>query len=367
MPPASIPKYDSTTRLPGYSGGPSVEYGSCMGVFGIGGNAGKPACGLIAQRRSPGARGLMRFQGPPVRADHAMPASRSRTGHSGLEPGRPLSVRCRESRSPEDWRCPEHGHEHGLELPRFSGRLRAWVSCRFLVAPLEGRRGLLTEAPVTTIGVIPSLDELEDGSARLVMVVEVRAVEPLAFEGGEEVLGHGVVEAPPDRAYRRDHAPSPAALAEGEGGGLAPLVAVVDDGVRSSLFDGHVECIEHEFSAQVPGHRPAHDSSALLNPSARRLSSRSACAAQLRITWAVGSNCLPSADNNTAIPEPALPESVRCEPTRPSGAGRPAEPALRLTACRGRLRGNGGRSRFRHSGYLLPKRSGVHEIGSTPG
>ena len=106
--------------------------------------------------------------------------------------------------------------------------------------------------------------------------------------------------------------------------------------------------------------------SALLNPSARRPSSRSACANQLRIAWAVGSNCLPSADNNTAIPEPALPESVRCEPARPSGAGRPAEPALRLTACRGRLRGNGGRSRFRHSGYLLPKRSGVHEIGSTP-
>ena len=31
-------------------------------------------------------------------------------------------------------------------------------------------------------------------------------------------------------------------------------------------------------------------------------SSRSACATQLRIAWAVGSNCLPSADNNTAVP-----------------------------------------------------------------
>ena len=75
-----------------------------------------------------------------------------------------------------------------LELPRFSGQLRAWVSCHFLVAPLEGHRGLLTETLVTTMRVIPSLDELEDSSARLVMVVEVRAVEPLAFEGGEEAL-----------------------------------------------------------------------------------------------------------------------------------------------------------------------------------
>ena len=110
-----------------------------------------------------------------------------------------------------------------MELPRFSGRLRAWVSCSFLVAPLEGDGGLLTKAPVTTMGVIPSLDELEDCASRLVMVVEVRAVEQLAFEGGEEALGHGVVEAVPDRAHRRDHAPSPAAFTEGEGGGLAAL------------------------------------------------------------------------------------------------------------------------------------------------
>ena len=38
----------------------------------------------------------------------------------------------------------------------------------------------------------------------------------------------------------------------------------------------------------------------------------------------------------------------------------------RLTACRGRLRENGERSRCRHGGYLLPKGSGVHEIGPTP-
>ena len=28
------------------------------------------------------------------------------------------------------------------------------------------------------------------------------------------------------------------------------------------MFDGHVECVEHEFGAQVPGHRPAHDPAA---------------------------------------------------------------------------------------------------------
>ena len=139
-----------------------------------------------------------------------------------------------------------------LELPRFSGQIRVWVSCSFLVAPLEGHRGLLTEAPVTTMPVIPSLDELEDCSARLVMVVEVRAVEQLAFKGGEEALGHSVVEAVPDRAHRRDHAPSPAALAEGEGGGLAPLDAVVDESFtrRTALMKGLFEGIEGQVRVQ---------------------------------------------------------------------------------------------------------------------
>ena len=61
--------------------------------------------------------------------------------------------------------------------------------------------------------------------------------------------------------------------------------------------------------------------SVVLSPSPRQPSSRSACAIQLRIAWAVGSNCLPSAGNKTAFHEPVPPESVRCEPARPSGAG----------------------------------------------
>ena len=91
---------------------------------------------------------------------------------------------------------------------------------------------------------------------------------------------------------------------------------------------GHLVGLLGSFPlSRAPLRTPVPRRSALLSPSPRRPSSRSACATQLRSAWAVGSNCLPSADNNTAIPEPALPQSVRCEPTRPSGAGRPAEPA----------------------------------------
>ena len=91
---------------------------------------------------------------------------------------------------------------------------------------------------------------------------------------------------------------------------------------------GHLVGLLGSFPlSRAPLRTPVPRRSALLSPSPRRPSSRSACATQLRIAWVVGSNCLPSADNNTAIHEPALPQSVRCEPTRPSGAGRPAEPA----------------------------------------
>ena len=90
----------------------------------------------------------------------------------------------------------------------------------------------------------------------------MRAVEQFAFEGREETLGHGVVESIPDRAHRRHHAPSSAALPEGEGGILATLVGVVDDRIWTALLHGHLQGVEHEFGAQVRGHRPAHDSAA---------------------------------------------------------------------------------------------------------
>ena len=96
---------------------------------------------------------------------------------------------------------------------------------------------------------------------------------------------------------------------------------------------GHLVGLLGSFPlSRAPLRTPVPRRSALLSPSPRRPSSRSACATQLRIAWAVGSNCLPSADNNTAIHEPALPESVRCEPVRPSGARRPAGTAVSISA-----------------------------------
>ena len=64
--------------------------------------------------------------------------------------------------------------------------------------------------------------------------------------------------------------------------------------------------------------------SALLSPSPRRPSSRSACATQLRIAWAVGSN---SRASSSAV-RPVRTKATR----RPSGAGRLAGTAVSISA-----------------------------------
>ena len=133
--------------------------------------------------------------------------------------------------------------------------------CSFLVVPLVGHRGLLTKALVTTMLVIPSLNELEDCSA-----CSVNEPAPGLIRG----CGRACVRAVRMRESRTSSRPwrcrnnprpslstgpppSPAALAEGEGGVSAALVAVMDDRVRAALLHGPVQGVEHEFGVQVRG------------------------------------------------------------------------------------------------------------------
>jgi hypothetical protein len=63
--------------------------------------------------------------------------------------------------------------------------------------------------------VMPSFDEFKDGHARLNLRFEVTPVKQCAFEGGEETLAHGVIEAIAGRTHRRPYARLLAALAKG--------------------------------------------------------------------------------------------------------------------------------------------------------
>ena len=82
---------------------------------------------------------------------------------------------------------------------------------------------------MTTVRVVPALDELEDRHTRLGLRLETVPVNQLAFERGKEALGHRIVVAIADRPHRRPHTHQSAALAEGERGVLTALVAMMDN------------------------------------------------------------------------------------------------------------------------------------------
>jgi hypothetical protein len=66
--------------------------------------------------------------------------------------------------------------------------------------------------------VAPSFNEFKDCHARLDLRFEVAPIKQFAFEGGEEALAHGFVEAIADRTHRRPYARRLTAFAKGQRG-----------------------------------------------------------------------------------------------------------------------------------------------------
>ncbi len=110
--------------------------------------------------------------------------------------------------------------------------------------------------------VVPALDELEEREPGRGVRGEAGAGQELAFQGREEALAHRIVVAVADRAHRGSYAGLAAALAEGYRGVLRALVAMMDDVLRPSLLERHLEGVEHEFGTQVVGHGPTDDAPA---------------------------------------------------------------------------------------------------------
>jgi hypothetical protein len=146
-----------------------------------------------------------------------------------------------------DWSSP--GLVEGLGLSFHEG----------VLAPtfvLKG--GQIVQGRVSTMGVVPRLDEFEDGHAGLGRGLKPGAIQQLALQGGEEGLGHGVVIAIPDRAHRGAYPGGLTAVSEGDGGVLTALIGVVDDLLWPALGESHLQGIEHQLGPQVGGHRPSH-------------------------------------------------------------------------------------------------------------
>src|SRR5690242_10068210 len=112
---------------------------------------------------------------------------------------------------------------------------------------------------MTAARVIPAFDEIEHRHARLELSLEAAALEQLALERGEKALAHRVVETVAHRAHRGPHPGLLAALAEGQRGILAALIRMMNYAVRAPLPQRQVQRLEHQLSAQIGLHRPAHD------------------------------------------------------------------------------------------------------------
>src|SRR5690606_13660548 len=91
------------------------------------------------------------------------------------------------------------------------------------------------------------------------LAFEPPTVEHLAFERGEEALGHRVVVGIAHRAHRRHDAGFPAALAESIARVLGPPVRMVDDAARLTLRHRHLQRVEDQLGAHVRVHGPADD------------------------------------------------------------------------------------------------------------
>src|SRR5258706_5486072 len=81
----------------------------------------------------------------------------------------------------------------------------------------------------------------------------------MALSHGSGFAGPRAGSGVADRAHRGPHAGVLATPAERERGVLAALITVVDDIARPTLADRHVEGVQHQFGAQMVGHRPADD------------------------------------------------------------------------------------------------------------
>lgn len=109
------------------------------------------------------------------------------------------------------------------------------------------------------MGIVPAFDERKNSQACFCLGVEGMAVKQFALESGEETFTEGIVETISDRAHRRTDPSFPTALAKCQGSVLAAVIRVMDDALRVTLLDRHVEGIHHQGCLQMGGHCPTHD------------------------------------------------------------------------------------------------------------
>ena len=89
---------------------------------------------------------------------------------------------------------------------------------------------------MATVRIVPALEPLEEGHPRLGPTRKTAAIQDLAFEGGEEALGHRIIVRIAGGPHGRHHASFAAALAERVAGVLGESIP------RHERGQPHCEC-----------------------------------------------------------------------------------------------------------------------------
>ena len=116
---------------------------------------------------------------------------------------------------------------------------------------------------MTTVSVVPTLDELEDGHTGLGLGAPHTSVDEPTLQRREETFGQCAIVAIAHRTHRGMHPHLLASLAKGNRGVLGTLVGMVNHFFGPSLAQRHVQRIEHQRGPQMISHRPSHHPAAV--------------------------------------------------------------------------------------------------------
>src|SRR3990167_6672403 len=109
------------------------------------------------------------------------------------------------------------------------------------MTPFELDRRYSAKARMTSGGVVPAFDELEDRHARLCLRLETPACQQLAFQRREEALAHRVVVGIAHRSHRGADLGFLAPQPKGDRGVLRTMVGVMHDAFPMPLPERHVK------------------------------------------------------------------------------------------------------------------------------
>src|SRR5215213_1328452 len=116
-------------------------------------------------------------------------------------------------------------------------------------------------SPVRVVKPFAVIEERESGGAPR---REAVTSKQLAFEGGKEALGRGVVEAIATAPHRADEPSFAQSPSEGKARVLTSLVGVMDEARRwPASPDRYVDGFDDQFAAEVIGHRPTDNTAAV--------------------------------------------------------------------------------------------------------